>query len=185
MANAPRQAIDAGDDTPVFDLGAPSTNPRGEGSDRTPWAADDDDLGWLEVFSRLRRHCNELCAVSHVTFAMTMGSVPREATPPPELRRVVLQFVHEALTNTLRHARARGVTLDAIFAHGALILTFRDDGMGMASMAVPPDHGLDVLDQRIRNVGGTLAIASPEEGGTLLVARLPLARPMDAELRTP
>jgi signal transduction histidine kinase len=93
---------------------------------------------------------------------------------PSHLEATAYFIVAEALTNVTKHARARRAVVRAAAADGELALEVRDDGVGGAD---PSGHGLLGVADRVDALGGRLAIASPEGGGTVLVARLPLRAP--------
>ena len=56
--------------------------------------------------------------------------------------------------------------------NGRLRIEVRDDGRGGAD---PAGHGLDGLHKRLAALDGTLAIASPQGGPTVLYAEVPCA----------
>jgi len=80
--------------------------------------------------------------------------------------------VAEALTNVIKHARARQAQVTASVAAGVLSVEVRDDGVGGAD---PAGDGLVGLDDRVAALGGRLRIHSPPGEGTLIAATLPLA----------
>jgi signal transduction histidine kinase len=51
-------------------------------------------------------------------------------------------------------------------------LSITDDGVGGAQLA--PGSGLDGLDRRIAELGGSLRVTSSPGGGTTLAANVPL-----------
>jgi two-component system NarL family sensor kinase len=59
---------------------------------------------------------------------------------------------------------------------GELRVTVTDDGTGIGS-DVRPGVGLTAMAERATELGGTLAVDAVPAGGTMLVARLPLAGP--------
>jgi signal transduction histidine kinase len=88
----------------------------------------------------------------------------------------------EALTNVAKHASAREARLSVRIARtsdgGApsLELAVSDDGTGGAASVA--GHGLAGLEERLRGVGGTLAVSSPAGGPTVVSARLPIPAPV-------
>ena len=87
----------------------------------------------------------------------------------------IYRAVQEALTNTHKHARARNAWVDMETMGGALTLTMRNDGLDF----VPPSngyggYGLKGMRERATQLGGTLDVIKPEEGGILLTLNLPL-----------
>lgn len=81
--------------------------------------------------------------------------------------------VREGVSNTVRHARASSVELRATVDSPDVVLTLRDDGVGIHS---DRRSGLDNLAKRVEQHGGTLEVTSPPDGGALLTWRVPLPR---------
>jgi signal transduction histidine kinase len=103
---------------------------------------------------------------------------PRELPPLPAAVEVAAyRIAQEALTNVMRHARARTCTVTVALAaeQRALLLEIADDGRGL-----PPEcHagvGTTSMRERAEELGGTCLIAPRPGGGTLVSARLPLPR---------
>lgn len=89
----------------------------------------------------------------------------------PSLGVTVYRIVQEALTNVMKHASARRVSVE-VAIDDTLVLVIRDDGMGAAG---PPGRGLKGIEERAHLHGGTVAFANMPDGGFELVCRLPLA----------
>jgi len=85
-------------------------------------------------------------------------------------------ILQEALTNVLKHAQARTVTVALQLADGALTLEVSDDGPGPAAdkPASPGGRGRSNMAVRAKRLGGTLDIAFGPEGGRVSL-RVPLA----------
>jgi signal transduction histidine kinase len=79
--------------------------------------------------------------------------------------------LHEALTNVVRHARARTVSVSLAVASGTVTLQVVDDGIGMK--AAPRDGGLADLRRRATWHGGTLSVGPGTVGGTRLTWSAP------------
>ncbi|HEY4276614.1 MAG TPA: GAF domain-containing protein [Conexibacter sp.] len=89
----------------------------------------------------------------------------------PEIEASAYFFIAEALTNVVKHARARRAEVTVAVAGETLRVEVRDDGVGGAD---PRGHGLLGLGDRVEAHGGLLRIDSPPGAGTLLSAQLPL-----------
>lgn len=106
--------------------------------------------------------------------------VQREDLPaelPDGHRTCLYRVVQEALTNCARHADAHEIRIALATGGGRLSLTVEDDGRGLAAF----DHanpaaglGLIGIEERVRELGGTLAIRSQAGKGTRLHASIPL-----------
>ena len=89
------------------------------------------------------------------------------------------RIVQEALTNVLKHAEARRVSLILEHRDGYAVAVIEDDGKGFDAEAVmnaPMTErrlGLLGMQERVALVGGTLEIESSPGAGTTVVARVP------------
>lgn len=107
-------------------------------------------------------------------FPEDIPSLPLDA----ETRHQLALGVREALTNTLRHARAREVVVALALQHDALSVKVTDDGRGFdtALAASGTGQGLNNLCVRLERVGGRCTIASTPGAGTRIEFRVPLRR---------
>ncbi|MFI5893666.1 sensor histidine kinase [Actinoplanes sp. NPDC051513] len=81
------------------------------------------------------------------------------------------RIVQEALTNTLRHARASSAEVLVRVGESEVLVRVRDDGS--SAVAKPGGHGLIGMRERAEILGGSFA-AGPWEGGFEVEAHLPL-----------
>ena len=143
-----------------------------------------------ETIRQIRNTILTLRAEDQTTTLETfVGAITREATPLLGFAPVVAletpsgevsgalasdlgACVREGLSNVVRHAKASAVEVRANFEPGYLVLTLRDDGVGIQSSR---RSGLDNLATRVGQHGGTFEVTCPPEGGTLLTWRVPLS----------
>lgn len=100
---------------------------------------------------------------------------------PAAVEVAAYRIAVEAITNAARHSQARRCTV-AIERNGALMVSVSDDGSGL------PDGwragvGVTSMRERAGELGGTLALLAGDEGGTRVLATLPLADLEPAEAR--
>lgn len=90
----------------------------------------------------------------------------------PDIETVAYRVAQEALTNVVKHAGARAVTIDARLLSGGLRLTIVDDGRGVTD---EPSHGYGIVGMRERAAlaGGALTVAPIADGGTRVTLELP------------
>jgi signal transduction histidine kinase len=79
--------------------------------------------------------------------------------------------VSEALANAAKHADASYVDVTLAEVDGVLQLSVRDDGVGGADSR--GGSGLIGLRDRVEALGGTIAVESPQGGGTTVLVTLP------------
>jgi signal transduction histidine kinase len=97
---------------------------------------------------------------------------------PASVEATAYFVVSEALTNVARHAgsgRARvALTITDLTTGGQMLeVTVADEGTGGASTT--SETGLRGLADRVTLLDGTFDVVSPDGGGTLVRARIPLS----------
>jgi signal transduction histidine kinase len=81
--------------------------------------------------------------------------------------------LREALSNVARHAHASKVDVQVSVAGNELTLDVIDDGVGTFDN-YSPGNGVDNMTNRARNLGGTMQLSSPAQGGTRVYWVVPL-----------
>ena len=90
---------------------------------------------------------------------------------PAEIERGLSLILREAATNIARHAEASTARIELLREPAGVRLLVGDNGRG----GIGGDgNGLCGMRERVRALGGTLAIDSPHGGGTRLQVRVPL-----------
>jgi signal transduction histidine kinase len=120
----------------------------------------------------------ESAAVRSTVPAHVASELPAGFELPQEIERGAYFVASEALTNAAKHSGATRIDVTVGLRRLPetdetwLDLTVTDDGRGGASPA--DGHGLAGLDERLRGLGGTLEVLSPEGGPTVVSAHLPI-----------
>jgi signal transduction histidine kinase/DNA-binding NarL/FixJ family response regulator len=98
---------------------------------------------------------------------------------PADIAHTLFRIAQEAVTNALRHARARSVRVGIVYAPAAVTLLVQDDGAGFDRDRVDESgvsHGLGLrgMSERARLLGGQLELDSTPGWGTRVRASVPL-----------
>lgn len=88
----------------------------------------------------------------------------------------IMNILREAVSNSLRHGRARHITLLAGRNDQAIALSVHDDGVGFMSPG-NRGHGLDNMQARAVALGGSLQVESDTGKGTRIILNLPVSTP--------
>ena len=84
------------------------------------------------------------------------------------------RIAQEAVSNAVRHSRARNIRITLEQENGETALTIEDDGAGLARDASQAGGmGLRTMRYRAGLIGGKLEVGPGPSGGTLVVCRLP------------
>jgi len=92
---------------------------------------------------------------------------------PDRYRTCVYRAVQEALTNCVRHAKARSINVSVTSEGDHLDVSVTDDGIGFDSARRGTGLGLRGIEDRVKELHGMMTIGKVEGGGTTLAIRLP------------
>lgn len=97
------------------------------------------------------------------------------------------RIVQEAINNAIKHGGAKKIQLGLTSANNQIILTIKDDGVGVAATSGKKPHGmgLRVMNYRAGMIGASVQMESPPEGGTLVRCAVQNNRPAAASKKTP
>jgi two-component system CheB/CheR fusion protein len=88
------------------------------------------------------------------------------------------RLAQEAVSNAIRHGKARNITIGLAVVNGGGVLTIRDDGCGFE--AVSASHsglGLRIMSYRAKMISGSLSVQSSRSGGTSVTCLFPITDP--------
>jgi signal transduction histidine kinase len=92
---------------------------------------------------------------------------------PPDLHdgkvaTELYRIAQEAVTNSVKHARATTITIIIGGVTGLIRLQIADDGIGVPHPEPTDGAGLRIMRYRAASIGAVLAIERPTTGGTLV-----------------
>jgi signal transduction histidine kinase len=93
---------------------------------------------------------------------------------PDRYRTCVYRAVQEGLTNCVRHAKARSIKVSVISHDDQLDVSVTDDGIGFDPARRRDGLGLRGIEERVKELHGTMTVGSAADQGTTLTIRLPL-----------
>jgi signal transduction histidine kinase len=97
---------------------------------------------------------------------------------PASVLEVASAVIGEAVANVAKHAQTDRVSVRVRSVGGAVEVEVEDHGTGFTQLPAEPGHlGLQMLRRRVAGANGTLDIGPAPEGGTLVVARVPVPDP--------
>ena len=86
------------------------------------------------------------------------------------VEREIIAIAQEALTNAVRHSRARRITIRAATAQSVgLRLSVADDGRGIARERATAGFGMISMQERAERIGASLTIVTAPRSGTEVV----------------
>src|SRR6185295_13799965 len=132
-------------------------------------------LDYLGLVSACASFCREVSKQQHVEITFSHDGVPE--TVPAAVALSVFRVLQEAVTNVVKHAGVRHVTVALGSSSGEIRVEVVDAGTGFDPDAVMSGHapGLIGMRERARLLGGEVFIRSRPGAGTSISARVPLS----------
>ena len=132
-----------------------------------------DNMG---LFTALRWQFKETCRRTGLRCTETIPEGELKFSPDAAIG--VFRVAQEALTNILTHSEAKSADLYIDIDQDTFTLRITDDGKGIPGgrLVTSTSHGLVSMRHRIAGLGGTWDLGSPSSGGTVVTARIPLAK---------
>ncbi|MBY6019042.1 type IV pili methyl-accepting chemotaxis transducer N-terminal domain-containing protein [Ferrimonas balearica] len=107
---------------------------------------------------------NELEERSDATLTLDYRLPPMTLSATQQVH--LLQLMREAVVNAIKHAGADHIQLRCMAEGDKLVMSVEDDGIGMTTPDNPENHfGLNIMQERARQMGGTLRIDQSPLGG--------------------
>ena len=104
-----------------------------------------------------------------------------DSSLPPQISIALFRIMQEALTNIVKYAHARKVSVELALEGDGVTLIVCDDGIGLTETATQTrlSHGILGMQQRVRALGGEFSISGRPGAGTTIEVRIPLPRPVE------
>jgi signal transduction histidine kinase len=119
------------------------------------------------ITAALKRISERVQLTTSVPIEFTMDELPRVGDV---VEREIVGIAQEALTNAVRHARARRITLRASAVRAIGIrLSVADDGRGFARDRHASGFGMIGMQERAERIGASLTIVTAPRSGTEIV----------------
>jgi signal transduction histidine kinase len=129
-----------------------------------------DDFGLVAALERLTETFGEQTGIA-VRFESGLG----EERLPDEVETALYRIVQESLTNIVKHAQARTVSIMLMRTPSSVSALIEDDGRGFDPASVREGgFGLEGMRERVGLLDGRIRIESNEGTGTTLVAEVPV-----------
>jgi signal transduction histidine kinase len=129
-----------------------------------------DDFGLVAALERLADSFAEQTGIS-VDFQTALA----DERLPAEAETALYRIVQESLTNVVKHAKARRVSVLLARREGSVKAVVEDDGRGFDPAELGDDgFGLVGMRERLALLGGRLEVESGPEAGTTIAAEVPV-----------
>lgn len=125
--------------------------------------------GLMDAFQELARNTSDRFKVS-CEFECREPVLLHDATSSTHLYRIA----QEAITNAIKHGKAKHIKIGLEKADGVITLTIADDGIGLdENSRAGQGMGLRIMAYRANMIGATFNIERLPESGTRVTCKLP------------
>ena len=129
-----------------------------------------DDFGLVPALERLVQTFSEATGIT-----TQLQASLRDERLPSEVETTLYRIVQESLTNVVKHAGARNVSIVVMRRNRAATAIVEDDGEGFDPSEVRDGGiGLVGMRERVALLDGRLEVESSPQSGTTIVAEVPL-----------
>jgi signal transduction histidine kinase len=139
-------------------------------------AAEDSDL--LSALGNMRFRMEPRLKAAGMELQWDARGLPEELDIDPDAVLPVLRIVQEALTNAIKHSRARAVRVTLGVDHDGdaqwLSIRITDNGRGLAAGTSGSGRGMLNMRNRAGKIGALLKVETVPGAGTMILLRLPL-----------
>jgi signal transduction histidine kinase len=146
-----------------------------EESRRAVWRIRPEAQSGRDLAAALASLGEELASGTDLRVRVDTWGEPRPL--PSTVESNLFRIGQEAITNVVRHARAREVRVELRFEPGAVRLQVRDDGSGLSGARslrrVDGPLGLRGMRERAEELGGRLEVSSIQGRGTEIAVTVP------------
>ncbi|HJW93593.1 MAG TPA: sensor histidine kinase [Thermoanaerobaculia bacterium] len=125
------------------------------------------DMETVDVAAVLERATELARRATDVPIELQIDQLPELGAT---VEREIIAIAQEALTNAVRHARARNIKVHASSTRNVgFRLSIADDGRGIAKERFGAGFGLTSMQERAERIGGSLTIVTAPRAGTEVV----------------
>ncbi len=103
---------------------------------------------------------------------------PEDIALDRNLSTAIFRIFQETLTNVVRHAKARNVTVTLTKKREEFLLEVKDDGKGITEKQIssPKSIGLIGMRERVHFFGGGVKISGKKDKGTVVTVTIPIKK---------
>jgi len=139
------------------------------------WAINPKRDRLADLLHRIRRFANDVLTGLQIGVRFRLPSEAQDDLHlEPDTRREIYLICKEGINNIARHSNCTEVQVEVRVEGGEFLLRLSDNGSGFTGNAPVHGNGLESMQQRARNIGGTLEFTREESPGTTLVLKAPL-----------
>ncbi len=130
----------------------------------------------IDIHTELLEHARSIG--KRAGFEVHLTETGQSLALPPRYKRQIIYIVREAINNIEKHAQAGKVEIEFQWSETDLTLFVRDDGEGFesTSSSASDHYGLQIMQERAKDIHGCLTIDALPGAGTQIKLWLPFVQ---------
>lgn len=130
-------------------------------------------LSEFGLITAIRNICNEISESTKINIQFKTDGIKN--TLNLKVKTHIFRITQEALTNILKHSKAKNAIINILFKENVIIITIQDDGQGFdkSKIKLLNSHGLNNIKDRITLLSGNFTIRSEISKGTQIYIEIP------------
>jgi signal transduction histidine kinase len=141
----------------------------------TVWAVNPENDNLDALGNYICQMVDNLCEQAQLPRRLRVAELPRDVQVSSSVRHNVMLAVKESVHNVIKHARASELSVQVSLQETMLTIRVQDNGAGFALDPNPAGNGLDNMQRRLQQIGGTCSIQSAPGHGTTVSFRVDIA----------
>jgi len=138
------------------------------------WAVDPRNDSFDKLISRIKTYANEICDAQNISLHFEVLGNDSSVNPGSDILRCLLLVSKESLTNIIKHAACKKISVTFKLKKNEITFSIADNGKGFDPKELSRINGLNNMRARVLKAGGIFDIISVKEEGTKIIATVPL-----------
>jgi PAS domain S-box-containing protein len=135
-------------------------------------------LEFIGLVPAIRGLCQEISEKYKIVVRFIDSEIPFRI--PEDVALCLFRVTQEALANVVKHSQTKNCIVELMATGNCLNLRITDEGRGFDPLRASANLGLGLvgMTERLRHVGGRLAVQSEPNKGTVILAEVPITAPI-------
>lgn len=137
------------------------------------WSLNPENMSLADLLSYLREQLHKLLEHAGMEYEINFDVEEIRALSHLQLRNILL-VTKEIVHNSVKHSSGKKIDIHCSLISSTLIFTISDNGIGLELTESSSGNGLRNINQRIKELNGTVHIESKANQGTTFFYSIPL-----------
>lgn len=131
-----------------------------------------------EILADIQAEIGERLALAGIQLTWRQSLASAQRALEPNVAHALRSILRETVSNVIKHSGASGFAVHIEASAQRVLISMRDDGVGLSDERMGNGHGLANIDARVQALGGTMSIADASPG-----LQVTVDAPLDRALR--